>query len=327
MLDSAPSKRLSSPIRLMSPNPRRRSLLTALSAAVGGGVALSPGAARAQLKLDVPFAPTNFTLIDTMLRVANVTPKDFVIDLGSGDGRINIAAARDWGAPGIGYEIDPALVQESIELAKIAGVPDRVRFTERNLFDADLSKATVVTLYLGVKVNLRVRPKLLSELLPGTRIVSHDFDLGDWKPDLHIRLRDYGSHVFFWWIPARIAGTWTARLELPGIGARNHEIVLRQRFQDIDAEVKADGAKVGLRDIRLAGDGLTFIMMEEVDRQFTFRRFFGRVVRSAGSTGNVIEGYFRTETEGRRSESPFRMTRTVVAEPGPEGAWTYVRGS
>jgi hypothetical protein len=315
----------------MLPNSRRRSLLAALSAAAGGTAAVLPAGALAQLKLDVPFAPTNFTLIDTMLRIANVTPKDFVIDLGSGDGRINIAAARDWGAPGIGYEIDPALVQESIELAKVAGVSDRVRFTERNLFDADLSKATVVTLYLGVKVNLRVRPKLLAELRPGTRIVSHDFDLGDWKPDLHIRLRDYGSHVYFWWIPARIAGTWTARLDLPGVGMRNHEIVFRQRFQDIDAEVKADEARVGLRDIRLAGDGLTFIMMEEVARQFTFRRFFGRVVRGtdskAGAEGNVIEGYFRTETEGRRTESPFRLTRTLAAEPGPEGAWTYVRGS
>ncbi len=327
MLDFAPSQRPFSPIRLMPPNSRRRSLLAALSAAAGSTLALPSGSARAELKLDVPFAPTNFTLIDTMLRVANVVPGDFVIDLGSGDGRINIAAARDWGAPGIGYEIDPALVRESIELARVAGVSGQVQFTERNLFDADLSRATVVTLYLGVKVNLRVRSKLLSELRPGTRIVSHDFDLGDWKPDLHIRLRDYGSQVFFWWIPARIAGTWTARLDLPGIGPRDHEIVLRQRFQDIDAEVKADGAKVGLRDIRLAGDRLTFIMMEEVKRQFTFRRFFGRVVRGPGSTGNTIEGYFRTETEGRRSESPFRMTRATIAEPGPEGAWTYVRGS
>ena len=91
--------------------------------------------------------------------------------------------------------------------------------------------------------------------------------------------------------------------------------------------MKAVGAKVGLRDIRLAGDGLTFIMMEEVNRQFTFRRFFGQVVRGPGSTGNMIEGYFRTEAEGRRSESPFRMTRTAVAEPGPDGAWTYVRGT
>jgi hypothetical protein len=308
-------------------NPRRRSLLAALSAAAGGTAVLAPGAVHAQVKLDVPFAPTNFTLIDTMLRIANVTPKDFVIDLGSGDGRINIAAARDWGAPGLGYEIDPALVRESIELAKVAGVSDRVRFSERNLFDADLSRATVVTLYLGVKVNLRVRPKLLSELRPGTRIVSHDFDLGEWKPDLHIRLRDYGSQVFFWWVPARIAGTWTARLDLPGIGPREHTFVLRQRFQDLDAEARAEGAKVGLRDLRLAGDGLTFIMMEEVNRQFTFRRFFGRVARGPGSTGDVIEGYFRTEVEGQRSETPFRMTRTAVAEPGPEGAWTFVRGS
>lgn len=305
-------------------NQRRRALLAALSAAAGGAAMPLPSIAQAPLKLDVPFAPTNFTLIDTMLRVANVTPVDYVIDLGSGDGRINIAAARDRGAPGIGYEIDPALVQESIELSKMAGVGERVRFTEQNLFDSDISKATVVTLYLGVKVNLRVRPKLLAELRPGTRVVSHDFDLGEWKPDLHIRLREYGSNVYFWWVPARIAGTWSAKLDLPGAGVRAHEIRITQKFQEIDAVVSADGARVGLRDIRLAGDGLTFIMMEEVDRQFTFRRFFGQVKR--GISGDTIEGYFRTETPGRRSESPFSMTRVTVAEPGPAGAWSFARG-
>lgn len=307
-------------------NLRRRSLLAAVAATAGSpALTLSgPAAAQAPLKLDVPFAPTQFTLIDTMLRVANVTPKDYVVDLGSGDGRINIAAARDWGAPGIGYEIDPALVAESAELARVAGVSDRVRFTEQNLFSSDISKATVVTLYLGVKVNLRVRPKLLAELRPGTRIVSHDFDLGDWRPDLHIRLREYGSNVYFWWVPARIAGTWTAQLDLPGAGLRKHEIVLTQKFQEIDAEVRSDSARVGLRDIRLAGTGLTFIMMEELKGQHTFRRFFGRI--SDEASGKVIEGYFRTET-GRRSETPFRMTRVKAAEPGPAGAWTYAPGA
>jgi len=309
-----------------SPNSQRRSLLTALPAAAMCAMGGRATGARAQeLKLDVPFAPTNFTLIDTMMRVANVTAADYVIDLGSGDGRINIAAARDWGAPGIGYEIDPARVRDAIELAKVAGVSDRVSFTVQNLFDSDISKATVVALYLGAKVNLRVRPKLLAELRPGTRVVSHDFDLGEWKPDLHIRLRDYGSNVYFWWVPARVAGTWALKLDRPGAAARSHEIVFRQTFQDLDATVRTEGARVGLRDIRLAGNGLTFIMMEEVNRQFAFYRFFGRVVRSG--SGEAIEGYYRTESEGSRSETPFRMQRTALAEPGPAGAWTYVRGS
>lgn len=271
------------------------------------------------LKLEVPFAPTNFTLIDTMLRVANVTPRDFVIDLGSGDGRINIAAARDWGAAGIGYELDPALVQESRELARVAGVADRVRFSERDLFEADLSPATVVTLYLGKRVNLRVRPKLLAELRPGTRVVSHDFDLGEWKPDLHIRLREYGSQVLFWWIPARIAGRWSLDLALPDAGRRGHEIEFTQQFQELDAQVRAPGARVGLRDLRLAGERLTFIMMEEVAGAFAFRRFFGRVVDG----GAAIEGWVRHENPGRPTEAPFRMTRVAAAEPGPGGAWTF----
>ncbi len=301
---------------------RRRRLL-ALSAAL----ALPPGLARAAepplsfgpLKLEVPFAPTNFTLIDTMLRIANVTARDYVIDLGSGDGRINIAAARDWGASGIGYELDPALVQESRELARVAGVAERVRFSERDLFEADLSAATVVTLYLGKRVNLRVRPKLLAELRPGTRVVSHDFDLGDWKADLHIRLRDYGSQVFFWWVPARVAGRWSLDLELPGGGRRAHEIEFTQQFQELDAQVRASGARVGLRDLRLAGDRLTFIMMEEVAGAFAFRRFFGRVVEA----GAAIEGWLRHENPGRPTEAPFRMVRTARAEPGPPGAWTF----
>ena len=300
----------------------RRHLLAALAGALavqGAARAAEPPLSFGPLKLEVPFAPTNFTLIDTMLRIANVTPRDHVIDLGSGDGRINIAAARDWGASGIGYELDPALVRESRELAKVAGVADRVRFSERDLFEADLSAATVVTLYLGKRVNLRVRPKLLAELRPGTRVVSHDFDLGEWKPDLHIRLRDYGSQVFFWWIPARIAGRWSLDLDLPGGGRRAHDIEFTQQVQEVDAQVRTVGARVGLRDLRLAGERLTFIMMEEVAGVFTFRRFFGRVVDS----GAAIEGWLRHEIPGRPTEAPFRITRVAAALPGPADAWTF----
>jgi SAM-dependent methyltransferase len=306
------------------PNRARRAVIGALAAAPAAGLlaAAPPGAAQPVaptpgLVLDVPFAPTSFTVIDTMLRVANVVPQDYVVDLGSGDGRIGIAAARDWGASGFGVELDPALLRDSNEFAAAAGVADRMRFFQQDLFTADLSKATVVTLYLGQKVNLRVRPKLLAELRPGARIVSHDFDLGDWRPDLTIRIREYGSTVHFWWVPARIAGLWHTQWKLPGRVTRDYRFDLRQNYQEIAAAVRTDGVKVALRDVRLAGERLTFLLMEEQDRVFTFRRCRARV------RGDVIEGSFRNETAGERAETPFRMVRTQLAEAGPPGAWTF----
>lgn len=307
-----------------SPNTARRAVIGALAVAPAAGLlaaappcAAQPVAPTPGLVLDVPFAPTSFTVIDTMLRVANVVPQDHVVDLGSGDGRIGIAAARDWGASGFGVELDPALLRDSIEFATAAGVAERMRFFRQDLFTADISKATVVTLYLGQKVNLRVRPKLLAELRPGTRIVSHDFDLGEWRPDLTIRIREYGSTVHFWWVPARIAGTWHAQWKLSGGLIRDYQFDLRQTYQEIAAGVRTDGVKAALRDVRLAGERLTFLLMEEQDRVFTFRRFRARV------RGDVIEGTFRNETAGERAETPFRMVRTRVAEAGPPGAWTF----
>ncbi len=140
-----------------------------------------------------------------MLELGRVTSSDVVYDLGSGDGRIVIAAARDYGARGVGVEIDPALVAESNATARRLGLGDRVRFVEQDIFKTDLREATVVTLYLGADLNRRLRPKLLAELPPGSRIVSHDFDMGDWKPDRIVRLQDDGrEHVLYLWVvPAR----------------------------------------------------------------------------------------------------------------------------
>ena len=140
-----------------------------------------------------------------MLELGRVTSSDVVYDLGSGDGRIVIAAARDYGARGVGVEIDPALVAESNATARRLGLGDRVRFVEQDIFKTDLRGATVVTLYLGADLNRRLRPKLLAELPPGSRIVSHDFDMGDWKPDRIVRLQDDGrEHVLYLWVvPAR----------------------------------------------------------------------------------------------------------------------------
>ncbi len=134
-----------------------------------------------------------------MLKVANVGPEDVVYDLGSGDGRIVIAAARDYGASGVGIDIDPALVMQATENAKQQGVSDRVQFVEADLFTADISEASVVTLYLLTELNTRLMPKLLAELKPGSRIVSHAFMMGDWVP--HETLDINGNMVYYWVVP------------------------------------------------------------------------------------------------------------------------------
>ena len=192
---------------------------------------------------EVPFVTTPDNVTLAMLRLADVTRKDVVIDLGSGDGRIVIVAARKFGARGLGVEIVPDLVQKSRENAKAAGVESRVEFREQDLFQADLKKASVVTLYLLPDVNLRLRPKLLA-LKPGTRIVSHDWDMADWQPDKTITLDvpdktvgiEKKSRVHLWIVPANFDGLWC------GAGdARGARLTMRQQFQHVQGEL-ADGA-------------------------------------------------------------------------------------
>ena len=163
-----------------------------------------PGVAGcAHPRADVPYVQTPHEVVAQMLRLADVGRNDVVYDLGSGDGRLVIAAARDFGARGVGVEIDPRLVAQSVESARRAGVGDRVTFREQDLFQTDLADATVVTLYLSPALNLRLRPKLLRELRAGARIVSHDFDMGDWPPAraLRIDVRERASQVYLWVVP------------------------------------------------------------------------------------------------------------------------------
>ena len=205
-------------------------------------VVVSPGAARGAE--DVPFitTPDNVTL--AMLEMAKVGRRDHVIDLGSGDGRIVITAAARFGASGLGVELIPELVRQSRESARRAGVEGRTEFREQDLFQTELGKATVVTLYLLPEVNLQLRPKLLA-LKPGTRVVSHDWDMGDWKPDQTRTLAvpdkkvgvDKSSRVYLWIVPARLDGEWC------GTGsARGSRLVLRQNFQDLQGELVDRGA-------------------------------------------------------------------------------------
>src|SRR5688572_3945434 len=151
--------------------------------------------------LDVPYVPTHESLVDEMLRMAKVGKSDVLYDLGSGDGRIVITAAKRFGTRGIGYDLDPDRVSEARENARKAGVTDRVRFEQQDIFTAKIADATVVTMYLLPDVNLKLRPKLLSELKPGTRIVSHNYDLGDWQPLQRKEMDVSGvNHTLYLWI-------------------------------------------------------------------------------------------------------------------------------
>jgi ribosomal protein L11 methylase PrmA len=151
---------------------------------------------------DVIYVPTPQVVVDAMLDVAQVKSSDVVYDLGSGDGRIVITAAKKYGARGVGIEIDPALVKTAVENAAAAGVSDRVRFVTQNLFTSDISEATVVTLYLLQSINERLRPKLVRELKPGTRVVSHVFNMGpEWPPEKTLEIDR--SRVYLWTIPSR----------------------------------------------------------------------------------------------------------------------------
>lgn len=165
-----------------------------------GLLGLAPACAQEEYDLEVPFVPTPESVVAEMLKVANVKKGDVIYDLGSGDGRIVITAAQKYGARGVGYDLNPERIQEATENAKRAGVTDRVQFRQQDLFKSDLREASVVTLYLLPSVNLKLRPKLFQELKPGTRVVSHDFDMGDWKPEKTIDLD--GHKIYYWVIPA-----------------------------------------------------------------------------------------------------------------------------
>jgi ubiquinone/menaquinone biosynthesis C-methylase UbiE len=181
----------------------RRRFLSALSTLSGAGVASTGldvfGQNAAARTPDVIFVPTDFQVVIAMLKLAEVSSKDIVYDLGCGDGRFVVTAARQFGARGVGVDIDPDRIQEARALANRTKANDKVRFIQGDLFETDISEATVVTLYLLTRLNLKLRPKLLKELKPGTRIVSHAFDMGDWQPEKTVEVA--GTFIYLWRVP------------------------------------------------------------------------------------------------------------------------------
>ncbi len=202
---------------------------------------------------DVHYVPTPPEVVDEMLRLADVDDTDLVYDLGSGDGRIVIAAAKQRGAQGVGIDIDPIRVEQGKRNAEQAGVSDRVTFLQEDLFSADFSDATVVTLYLLPSLNLRLRPALFEQLAPGTRVVSHAFHMGSWDPDAQSTI---GRHnVFFWIVPANVSGVWEWREERAE-HERNLRIEIIQDYQRITALLLDDSGLRQASRATLQGDRL-----------------------------------------------------------------------
>jgi SAM-dependent methyltransferase len=175
-------------------------LALALGLTVAGSTLAQPQLKPLEKEPEVPYVPTHELVVAEMLKVAKVGKNDVLYDLGSGDGRIPITAAKKFGTRGVGVDIDPARVTEARANAVKAGVADKVKFMQQDLFETDIKEATVVTLYLLPDVNLRLRPKLLSDLKPGTRIVSHNYDMGDWKPLRTITVKVPEEHTIYYWV-------------------------------------------------------------------------------------------------------------------------------
>ena len=261
----------------------------ALGACAFGGTGVAPftpaPAAAAEEDLEVPFVPTPRRVVDVMLDMAGVGAQDYLIDLGSGDGRIAVAAAQR-GARALGVDLDPLRVAEAAAAARIAGVESRARFRRQDLFATPIGEASVVTMYLLPEVNLRLRPRLLTELRPGTRIVSHAFNMGDWRPDEH-RVVD-SANLYLWIVPAVVGGRWTLT------DARGETMILEleQRYQEVTGTLTGAGRVVPLRDPALRGTRLRFTADTAAGPQ-TFRGLVGdsAIAADPGAPPDAVGGW------------------------------------
>jgi hypothetical protein len=264
--------------------------------------ALAPGPARAQVAEEVPFITTPDHVTVALLELAGVTQADHVIDLGSGDGRIVITAARRFGASGLGVEIVPELVQRSRANAERAGVATRTRFLEQDLFKTDLAPASVITMYLLPEVNLLLRPALLN-LKPGTRVVSHDWDMGDWAPDQTVTVdvpdKAVGleklSRLHRWVVPAQVQGLWC--------GSGGASLRIEQRYQWVDGVLDMDRSRWTLKG-RLDGAALALWGAAGAGMQLQASGEVLRLVSSTAGWPAAAAGEFVRNSAGRCAAGP-----------------------
>lgn len=254
-----------------------------------------------------PFVPTEEGDVVRMLKLAGVREGDVVFDLGSGDGRIVLEAARmNAKVRGRGIEMDAKLVIESTERAKASGLSDRVQFIHRNAFDADLTDATVITMWLWPEVMHMLRPKILAEAKPGTRVITRTWDLGSWPPD---ETSTEGTNLYKWIVPARLGGYWSWKLPVGG-RETTYSAIFEQRFQTAEGFVRAGNRRAVLNDVKLRGEDISFSMMITLEGTKTIRHQFSGRVR-----GDAIEGtvsVFQDPYE-KAIELPWRAQRVATS--------------
>ena len=254
----------------------------------------------------VPYVVTPMEIVERMMRMGEVGKGDYVIDLGSGDGRIIIEAARR-GARGTGVDIDPELVKLATENARKAGVQEKTKFVAQDIFDTDLSPASVVTMYLLPEFNRKLLPRLL-ELRPGTRIVSHDGEIGDWPADEKLEMRapekpvGVGglSKVELWIVPADASGTWLS--EVPQHGGQ-WKISIKQKYQVMDIDTTAQGRDLLVRASRLRGEEIKMVVTGIIGARAWHHLFEGRI------DGNRIAGTLTVSDGNERRSYPWNATR------------------
>ena len=254
--------------------------------------------------LDVPFVPTPHKVVEEMLRMADVKKDDILYDLGCGDGRIVISAAQKIGTRGVGVDIDPERIRESRKNAEKARVKDLTQFIKQDLFQTDFSKATVVTMYLLPSVNLKLRPKLMNELKPGARVVSHNFGMSGWLSDkTEFVLSDYRLHtIHFWIVPANVTGVW--KMLLPTDFEKNfYELDLDQIFQYIQGILSTRDSQMPLQDVVLTGERIQFSVERNGNKGIEAWLFEGRV------SGNSMEGHFWVKSESNAARNIWKAER------------------
>ncbi len=256
-----------------------------------------------------PYIPTPQQVVDRMLEIAQVTKDDFVIDLGCGDGRIVITAARRFGARGFGVEIDAGLVAKARALAREAGVAERTRFEMQDALTTNLAEASVLTLYLGPDLNERLMPRILGTMRPGARVISHDFPLGGWQPDRIERFdvpeKNFGrggeSVVMLWRVPARIHGRWRAQIEDAG-ATRSEEFSISQTYQRFEGAAHRNARNSAFVDTRIDGERIGFGIVP--DEAHPAPRYI-----DARVDGEVMTGTLRTMVAGSERRLPWVAKR------------------
>ncbi len=255
-------------------------------------------------KLDVPYVPSKEEVVEEMLKLARISAGDVVYDLGCGDGRIVIAAAEKKGATCVGVDIDPERIKECRLNAEKARVADKVKFYEKDLFETDIRSASVVTLYLLPDINMKLRPKLLRDLKPGSRVVSHNYDMQDWRPD---DFKKIGVHtVYYWIVPANVTGKWNWTIR-KGTARRSYSMRMEQQFQNAKGWVTNGAVKMQMKDVRLTGDRLFFNITQKNGGEQVPMRFEGQV------QGDVISGIVYSEPRGR-GKQPEKVKWTAERE-------------